>query len=390
MKPHLLILSWRDIKHPKAGDAEIFTHEMLRRVTDDYTITHLSPAFEGGYDVEFLDGITYVRRCTPTTLILYAAFYYWKNTSSIDLVIEQVNIHQFFTPFYVPRTKRVLFIHQFTREIWKINFRQPYAWVGEQTETLRLQLYCHGQALTVSQSTADDLRSIGFSNKQISILPKGLDFTPWKEEMWKQKEPVPTFVYVCRMCAYKGFHDVIQAFVVLKQEFPAAKLWVIGKQNEESIHLQLSPLVPKEIRTDIIHFDLFSAEEKLERMSRATALLFPSKREGWELAISEAAAVGTPSIVYDAPGLRDAVQYGMAGYMAVAQSPGALASEMRSCIQDTEQYDTIRYAAYRFAQTLNWDNTGKHFRNWLQNEVLTAEKTRSIKNNVFPHLRKHT
>lgn len=162
MKPHLLILSWRDIKHPKAGDAEIFTHEMLRRVTDDYTITHLSPAFEGGYDVEFLDGITYVRRCTPTTLILYAAFYYWKNTSSIDLVIEQVNIHQFFTPFYVPRTKRVLFIHQFTREIWKINFRQPYAWVGEQTETLRLQLYCHGQALTVSQSTADDLRSIGF------------------------------------------------------------------------------------------------------------------------------------------------------------------------------------------------------------------------------------
>ncbi|MFZ0076935.1 MAG: glycosyltransferase, partial [Exiguobacterium undae] len=163
--------------------------------------------------------------------------------------------------------------------------------------------------------------------------------------------------------------DAIQAFVILKQEFPTAKFWVIGKKDERYIQQQLDPLVPEEIRGDITYFGFVSAEEKLERMSRATALLFPSKREGWGLTVSEAAAVGTPTIVYDAPGLRDAVQYGMAGYMTVAQSPGALASEMRSCIQDTEQYDTIRYAAYRFAQTLHWDNTGQHFRNWLQNEL---------------------
>ncbi len=43
MKPHLLFLSWRDIKHPKAGGAEVFTHEMLRRVSDDYEITHFLP-----------------------------------------------------------------------------------------------------------------------------------------------------------------------------------------------------------------------------------------------------------------------------------------------------------------------------------------------------------
>ncbi|QLQ20947.1 MAG: hypothetical protein HZT42_00010 [Paracoccaceae bacterium] len=32
MKPTLLCLSWRDIKHPKAGGAEVFTHEMLAYV----------------------------------------------------------------------------------------------------------------------------------------------------------------------------------------------------------------------------------------------------------------------------------------------------------------------------------------------------------------------
>lgn len=373
MKPHLLFLSWRDIKHPKAGGAEVFTHEMLKRVAEDYRITHISPRFEGGHDVEFLDGITYIRRGTLATVIAYACSYYQTHAATIDLVVDQVNTHQFFTPLYVPRTKRVLFIHQLTREIWKINVKQPYAWLGQQTETPRLRLYRNDLALTVSKSTADDLIDIGFVPERVTILPEGLDFIPWPEEQWQAKEAQPTFLYVGRMSAYKGINDAIKAFVTLKQEFPEARFWVIGKKDEDYIERELNPLVPEEMRQDITYFGFVSAEEKLERMSRATALLFPSKREGWGLTVSEAAAVGTPTIVYDAPGLRDAVQYGLAGYMATYQTPGALAVEMRSCIKDREQYDTIRYAAHRFAKTLHWDNTGQHFREWLEGVLVPSQ-----------------
>ncbi|WP_214811466.1 glycosyltransferase family 4 protein [Exiguobacterium sp. s127] len=366
MKPHLLFLSWRDIKHPKAGSAEVFIHEVLKRVAEDYRLTHISPGFDGGHDVEFLDGVTYIRRGTNATVLLYAFHYYQIHASTIDLVVDQVNTHHFFTPLYVPREKRALFIYRLTREIWKINVNQPYAWLGERTETPRLRLYRNDLAVTVSKSTTDDLIDVGFAPKRITILPAGINFTPWPEIDWKNKEEKPTFLYIGRMSAYKGINDAIKAFVIFKQEFPEARFWVIGEKDETYIEEQLNPLLPEEMRQDIIYFGFVSHEEKLERMSRATALLFPSKREGWGLAVSEAAAVGTPSIVYHAPGLQDAVQYGLAGYMTMLQTPGALAIEMRSCIRDTEQYDTIRYASYLFAKTRHWDYTGSRFREWIQ------------------------
>jgi glycosyltransferase involved in cell wall biosynthesis len=35
--------------------------------------------------------------------------------------------------------------------------------------------------------------------------------------------------------------------------------------------------------------------------------LFTSHREGWGLVVSEAAAMGTPTVGYDAPGVRDSI-----------------------------------------------------------------------------------
>jgi glycosyltransferase involved in cell wall biosynthesis len=51
-----------------------------------------------------------------------------------------------------------------------------------------------------------------------------------------------------------------------------------------------------------------SEGEKIERIARAHVLILTSVREGWGLVVTEAAAVGTPVIAYDVPGLRDSVQ----------------------------------------------------------------------------------
>ena len=43
------------------------------------------------------------------------------------------------------------------------------------------------------------------------------------------------------------------------------------------------------------------------------ALMFPSIREGWRIPVTEAGCVGTPSIVYDLPGIREVADYGRTG-----------------------------------------------------------------------------
>ncbi|TCI21402.1 glycosyltransferase family 1 protein [Exiguobacterium sp. SL-10] len=369
MKPTLLCLSWRDIHHPNAGGAEVFTHEMLKYVSSRFNIIHLSPQIEGREDEEWTDGVRYIRKGTNVTSIVEARRYYKSHEKQIDLVIDQMNTHHYFTPLYVPASKRVLFIHQLTREIWRINLSPPVSWLGALSETTRLRLYQHNDVLTVSQSTADDLIDVGIPAHRIEILPEGLNFTPWPETKWRSKELNPTFLYVGRMSAYKGIDDAFKAFLSIKRDFPTAQLWIIGKKNEAYVEQHLNPLIPSEVQRDIHYFGFVSEEEKLERMSRATALLFPSRREGWGLTVSEAAAVGTPTIVYDAPGLRDAVQYGKLGYMTMQNTPDALALEMRRCLNDSGHYERVRHDAHAFAKTLQWSRTGSCFEHWLTRKL---------------------
>ena len=61
-------------------------------------------------------------------------------------------------------------------------------------------------------------------------------------------------------------------------------------------------------------------------MARAHALVVTSVREGWGLVVDEAAAMGTPAIGYDRPGLRDSVP--AANGVLVEPTPAAMAAEL--------------------------------------------------------------
>ena len=58
-------------------------------------------------------------------------------------------------------------------------------------------------------------------------------------------------------------------------------------------------------------------------MARAHVHLATGVREGWGLVVSEAAALGTPTIAYDVPGLRDSTR--AAGGVLVPPTPEAMA-----------------------------------------------------------------
>ena len=214
----ILFLSWRDIKAPKMGGAEVFTHEMLRRIDKEkFRIIHFSPVFQGSKEREDIDGVLYLRSGSFISVINRARKFYKLNKKEINYVVDQCNTHRFFTKFWVEKNKRIFFIHQLTREIWDINLKFPFSWLGKTTETLFLKLSKNDPTMTVSNSTKKDLVQIGFPEKNITILPEGIDFTHWNHAEFKEKEKVPTFIYVGRYSNYKGIDKVVKAFVSLKR-----------------------------------------------------------------------------------------------------------------------------------------------------------------------------
>lgn len=376
-KTTILALSWRDIKSPNAGGAEVHTHEMLRRADKNkYRIYHLATRSKEQPESEVIDGVTYLRHGNALTVIWAAFRFYRKNRNNIDFVIDQCNTHRFFTPFWVPAKKRIFYIHQLTKEIWDYSAKFPLSTIGKLTEEWMIRLNRHDAVITVSESTRDELVERGYDVNKIKIIHNGVSFQPWEHEKWCKKEETPTFIYAGRYSPYKGIDVAVEALAQIKKDYPDARLWIIGKKNQEYVDKNLMPICNQAHLTwedatndnptgDIVSWGYVSEEKKLELLSRSHVLLFPSIREGWGIPITEAGCVGTPSIAFDSPGIREAVDYGKAGYLCTENTVQGLSAQMRMAISDKMVYSNKRENAYAYSSQFLWDEAGKEFERFI-------------------------
>ena len=96
-----------------------------------------------------------------------------------------------------------------------------------------------------------------------------------------------------------------------------------------------------------------------------TALLMASVREGWGLVVTEAGACGTPAIVYDVPGLRDAVRDGETG-LVVAPDKRAMAAAMRRLEGEPGLRARLGRAAAAWSGSFTFDRSASILRAGLE------------------------
>lgn len=361
----ILALSWRDINAPRAGGAEVHTHKLLSGLNPkEFEVIHYSPEFKNCKQKEIINGVTYLRKGNIFSVIWHAFRYYRRHKNDFDFVIDQCNTHRFFTWLYVPQKKRVFYIHQTTREIWKYSMKWPMCLIGQMAETWMLRRNRKDKVITVSESTKAELIELGYIPENIRIVYNGISFVPWTKEQMYKKESAPTFIYAGRYAPYKGIDIAIEAFVELKKQYPNSKLWIIGKKDEAYVQKRLKPICDTngimwsddgDNSGDVVSWGYVSENKKLELFSRSKALLFPSIREGWGIPITEAGVVGTPSIVFDSPGIRDAVDEGRAGFLCKQNNMAGLLEQMENVLTDEDTYSEMREKAYSFSSQFSWE-----------------------------------
>ena len=231
----------------------------------------------------------------------------------------------------------------------------------------------------MSESTRNELIARGYNPDKIKIIYNGVSFEPWTRDKWCLKEEKPTFIYAGRYSPYKGIEVAVEALAKIKKDYPEARLWIIGRKNQEYVNKNLMPICKanhlswedatgENPKGDIVSWGYVTEEKKRELLSRSWALLFPSIREGWGIPVTEAGCVGTPCIAFNSPGIREAVDYGKAGYMCAENSVNALAHQMHLVISDKNVYNEKREQAYVFSRQFVWDKAGKAFDNFIEEE----------------------
>jgi len=350
---NILILNWRDLTHPKSGGAELVTMEHANGwVRRGHSVTLLT-GWYGGKKEETINGVHIVRRAGSLKIYPYAVLYVLLNGRKFDVIVDEAHGFPYFSPLFT-RTPVILFIHEIAGEIWDYMFSFPKNLLGKVLEALYFRIYRNHLVWTDAPSTVKELVERGFVEKNCFAIPCPIigGVSDWEEK--SKKESHPTYLFVSRVVRMKGIEEVIKAFSFIARNQKDAQLWIIGGGEEEYIAELKHMIEEYGIGKHVTFFGQVSEEEKYNRMRRAHLLLHASVKEGWGLVVLEAASVGTPSVVYNVPGLCDVVQHGKTGIVIMDNSPQDMATEVVGLYGDHKRYSQFQKNGIQWAKTFLW------------------------------------
>jgi len=262
----ILIFSWRDIKHPSWGGAEILTMELAKRwIKQGSRVTIVSSKFPGAESSEKIRGVKIFRPAilpsfSPPQYIKYLLktyrFYRHHLAGKYDLVLDQVHGLPFFTPFFA-KEKTILFPLEVAQKIWFYEIPFPSSITGYLAELFYITLFRHVPFLTISSSTAKDLIKLG-AKKVMTITP-GINFSPLPHFPHKSKTPL--LVNLGRITEMKRITDTLQAFRLLHKEMPLIKLVIIG-QGKDPYLQRLKNLCCQMAIEDRVNFTGYVSEKE--------------------------------------------------------------------------------------------------------------------------------
>jgi glycosyltransferase involved in cell wall biosynthesis len=199
-----------------------------------------------------------------------------------------------------------------------------------------------------SQAALDDVYRYapGVASAPATIMPYGLDATFPGEPPEPPPGP-PVLVCTGRMVPEKGMDVAVAAMAHVLARVPDARL-VIGGDGPERARLEREA-AELGIAASVTFCGWISPERAHELVAQATAVLVPSRIEGFGIVALEAALMARPVVASAAGGLTEAVVDGSTGVLVPPGEPQALADAIVSLLDDPERARTLGHAGRRRA-----------------------------------------
>jgi glycosyltransferase involved in cell wall biosynthesis len=359
----ILLLNWRDPRHPQAGGAEKYVHEMAKRwVVWGNRVEWLTAGFKGAPHSETIDGIRVWRVGNALTVyFLIPLFYLLYLRGRFDVIVDAQNGIPFFSPLFSLKPK-ICLMHHVHQRVFRAHMPWPVHHVFSWVEAwLMPRVYRNTQFIAVSSDTRAEMLEVGFADCNIDVIRNGVD----QQLVPGAKASTPLVLYLGRLKAYKRVHLLVHAMERVRAVYPTAKLFIAGDGDESNA---LQQLVANKKLKDCVSFEGFISEDrKRELLQKSWLLVNPSEMEGWGISVIEANACGTPALAYRVPGLREAVIDGFNGLLVPEGSD--LAAPILRVLSDANlRGELCRGAVLRAAQ-FSWHATAERFLDMIMRNV---------------------
>jgi glycosyltransferase involved in cell wall biosynthesis len=368
----ILLLNWQDIKNPLGGGAEVYLHQIFKRIAVmGHSVTLFCSHFAGAPKEEDIDGIHVIRKGNRNLFNYIVPLEYRKRFrhEHYDIIIDDINKIPFHSPLFVREPLLAMVMHLFDKAIFKeASFpAASYVYVAER---LALSIYRKTPLVAISESTRKELMMHGCPQENIFLVPCAVNHAVYRQIPGVHRTE-PLIGYVGRIKKYKSVDHLLHAFAIVLKELPLAKLVIIGDGDSKSEFQRIAHTLHINQATTFTGF--LPPEEKIRLLNQMQIVVNTSAKEGWGLTVTEANACGTPAVASDVPGLRDAVRDGESGLLYEYGNIEQLAEKMLLLLRDEHLRARLSAGALAYAQSLTWDASAKTMLDVIE-QVLARKK----------------
>ncbi|MFN8595227.1 MAG: glycosyltransferase family 1 protein [Anaerolineae bacterium] len=216
-----------------------------------------------------------------------------------------------------------------------------------------------------SEHTRQDIvRLLHIPADRISVVPlaAGPHYQPITslDELQRVRQkyqlPLQFVLFVSTLEPRKGIDTLLEAVARAAQQAPELKLVITGKRGWYTERL-FAQVVQLGLKERIIFTDYVPDDDLPALYGCATALVFPSRYEGFGLTVLEAMACGTPVICSNASSLPEVA--GNAAWLLPPDRSGDWAQALLRLLADDPLRQQLRTQGLRRAAQFSWATTGR-------------------------------
>ncbi len=361
-------VAWRDLDDPEAGGSELHAHKIASLwAAAGLDITFRTSAVPGAPEALTRDGYRVLRRSGRYAVFPGAS---WEGIRMGhrpgDALVEIWNGMPFLSPLWY-RGPSLVFLHHVHAEMWGMVLPPTLARLGDLMERrIAPRFYRSSRIVTLSESSrAEIVEMLALPFERVTVAPPGVDarFSPGG-----QRSPTPLVVAVGRLVPVKRFDVLLRALTKVKADQPDLRAVIIGEGYERPA---LEALRDELGATEWVSMPGRVDDGQLVSWyRRAWVVASSSKREGWGMTLTEAAACGTPAVATAIAGHADAVLDGESGLLV--DDPAELSVALGRVLSDEVLRSRLSKGALARARWFSWDVTARRALEALAGEAVAT------------------
>ena len=221
----------------------------------------------------------------------------------------------------------------------------------------RAALWRTDRVVILSEALREQMEDRGIPADRIDVIPHG-EFSYYsdgpgadvRENMTDER--LHTLLFFGRIVEYKGLDVLAEAFGILQETVPDARLLVVGSGDIRPYAAAFAAMPNVTIESR------FVADSEVKWFfSRAGILVVPYVEASQSGVIAIAFPLGMPVVATDVGGIREQVEDGVSGFLVPPRDSAALAEKCAELMLEPEIYAHLSAGAKMTAETkMSWDH----------------------------------